>query len=1026
MSFLDTIRTKASTSLASLFDKNNAQPREPRPSRDELFRKEFRLPNDEIIIDESAAEISMSTPYGKKLIRNRSKSIQAQFQPPSPQSPVDSNAIANESEFYTGRLFLSPAFLIFRDTFDRNTFVFTLALATIKRVERLPSKSYVFALSITTYHGQNFIIQLIGIRSQSEKFSHNLRNALKANVPHMKALKQFLNTLYSEYLLTESAVSDEARSEHQKRTAPPSGGLGQNFRYPGDARKLRDKSKMRLWFDFFRTNGRNLTIVKQPLFYKLIRVGLPNRLRGEIWELSCGSIYLRMQNQREYEEILEANKGKRSLAIDEIEKDLNRSLPEYPAYQSDEGIDRLRRVLTAYSWKNPDVGYCQAMNIVMAALLIYMSEEQAFWCLSVLCDRMVPGYYSNTMYGTLLDQKVFEALVEKTMPVLWENMVKADIQLSVVSLPWFLSFFISTMPMVFAFRIVDVFFLNGPKALFQVALAILKVNGEALLGAIDDGMFIGILKDYFATLDHSAHPDSRNEKYRSITKFQELLVVAFKEFSVVTDDMINQERSNHKHSVLEGIESFVKRTQIRNLPRTPNITPNDLSNIYDRFYSAIQSDRLGLGSSINNSRMDFDSFRIFLSGIADWAKLPEDKNNKRNGKTRSDSNHSKSKSPIRGLDPLPKEHFLYRLFSRWDTELQGSLTLSNVAEGLNNMVGNDLMASMSNFFELYDEEGTEKVDREGILKMSEDLLYLTSPWRECEELDILTQKEIEKAVAKKLLEYEKKQQEAIDFDDPDIVIPDMIDVDRTPFEHQQQERYLSSVSSFIQRAFEYAIPAELPADFDPLMNNAQINNASKPLSMSANAALDPNHPRYITLATFRMVFLADETLELFFSETFPNSIHVDRSIDYNKTRPTTLRDVFDGIISDGKRVANEVKRRMDEFDMAARASEDNRSIRSRAKSNVSEDEDEEDDYGPGSLGDRDRDLLNDTEVVDVLNPSASTPDNERERIEFQRQKELSRSSVADLGGLGIGFASLNLGKGEQGNPKTSPLVEFEN
>ena len=120
-------------------------------------------------------------------------------------------------------------------------------------------------------------------------------------------------------------------------------------------------------------NGRNITLIRQPTFHKLIRVGLPNRLRGEIWELTSGSLLLRLRSPKLYEDTLNQFKGQESLAIDEIEKDLNRSLPEYPGFQSEEGIGRLRRVLTAYSWINAEIGYCQAMNIVVAALLMFVS-----------------------------------------------------------------------------------------------------------------------------------------------------------------------------------------------------------------------------------------------------------------------------------------------------------------------------------------------------------------------------------------------------------------------------------------------------------------------------------------------------------------------------------------------------------------------------------------------------------------------------------------------------------------------------
>jgi hypothetical protein len=212
-------------------------------------------------------------------------------------------------------------------------------------------------------------------------------------------------------------------------------------------------------------------MIRTPNFGKLVRVGLPNSLRGEIWEMCSGAAYLRFANAGVYEELLKKYAGQESLSTEEIEKDLNRSLPEYAGYQTPEGIGRLRRTLTAYAWQNPELGYCQAMNIVTSAVLIYTTEEQAFWLLTVLVDRLCPGYYSTSMYGALLDQIIFEQLVERTMPLLSNHFKKADFQLSVACLPWFLSLYINSIPLVFAFRILDCLFMEGPRILFQIGYA---------------------------------------------------------------------------------------------------------------------------------------------------------------------------------------------------------------------------------------------------------------------------------------------------------------------------------------------------------------------------------------------------------------------------------------------------------------------------------------------------------------------------------------------------------------------------
>ena len=69
----------------------------------------------------------------------------------------------------------------------------------------------------------------------------------------MKLLKPFTASLYSEYLLT--AVEDET-AEGDARGAGGEGkgiyerGLGETHGFPGDARKLRERSKIKLWKEY--------------------------------------------------------------------------------------------------------------------------------------------------------------------------------------------------------------------------------------------------------------------------------------------------------------------------------------------------------------------------------------------------------------------------------------------------------------------------------------------------------------------------------------------------------------------------------------------------------------------------------------------------------------------------------------------------------------------------------------------------------------------------------------------------------
>ncbi|KAK0497456.1 rab-GTPase-TBC domain-containing protein [Armillaria luteobubalina] len=648
---------------------------------------------------------------------------------------VLSLGVQGEEDSYAGKLHLIAPYLAFT-SLDRKSVRFTIPLSTIRRVERLNARAGIYALSLALFHGGKIIVQLTSLRPTADQFCSLLRDALKIELQRgqMKAVKGFVKTCYSEALVpTTSSVADQEREdgslisqekEHpEPRETTYHGGLGLRFKFPGDPKKLREASKIKLWTNYLRTHGRNLTLLRYPQCTRLVQVGLPNRLRGEMWETLSGSIYLRFSNPGYYDRILEENKGRTSTSTEDIEKDLHRSLPEYAGYQSEEGIGALRRVLQAYSFKNPELGYCQAMNILAAAILIYMSEEQAFWLLEVLCDRLLPGYYAPSMHGTLLDQRVFESLVQRCLPIIHDHFQEVDVQLSVASLPWFLSLYINSMPMIFAFRVVDCFFCMGPKVLFQVGLAILKINGEKLLQIQDDGQFLNLMRDYFASLGDSAHPESTDPRARAITRFQELLLVSFREFSVITDDMILSERKRFRSEIIHSIESFSKRSAVRNLKSLGRFNKEQAGLIYDSLYMSmciyppppvapplptLLTPADGTEEK-PETRIGLKTFQYFLSEIATWAR---DERIVRNGFQQR-------------IDREMAEHeFIDRLFFFWDTSCRGALSFQDLVSGLDGVMFNDLMENIEWFFNLHDKNKDGYLTKDEVLTLSESFLFI--------------------------------------------------------------------------------------------------------------------------------------------------------------------------------------------------------------------------------------------------------------------------------------------------------------
>jgi len=94
--------------------------------------------------------------------------------------------------------------------------------------------------------------------------------------------------------------------------------------------------------------------------------------------------------------------------------------------------------------------------------------------------------------GALVDQAVFEELIREHLPQLVEHMTDLSF-FSSVSLSWFLTLFVSVLPIESAVNVVDCFFYDGVNAILQLGLAVLQANASQLSASSDEGQALMVL-----------------------------------------------------------------------------------------------------------------------------------------------------------------------------------------------------------------------------------------------------------------------------------------------------------------------------------------------------------------------------------------------------------------------------------------------------------------------------------------------------------------------------------------------------
>ncbi|XP_068129711.1 TBC1 domain family member 2B [Hyperolius riggenbachi] len=259
------------------------------------------------------------------------------------------------------------------------------------------------------------------------------------------------------------------------------------------------------WENYFASTV-NREMVRSPELKNLVRSGIPHQHRSKMWKLFVNQHIKKIKDEIPadyFANHLRNALEKQNPASKQIELDLMRTLPNNKHYtcSTSEGIQKLRNVLLAYSWRNPDIGYCQGLNRLAAIALLYLDQEDAFWCLVTIVEVFMPrDYYTKTLLGSQVDQRVFKDLMNEKLPRLTAHFEQYSVDYTLITFNWFLVVFVDSVASDIFFRIWDTFLYEGSKVIFRFALALFKYKEEEFLKLQDSTSIFKYLRYFSRTI----------------------------------------------------------------------------------------------------------------------------------------------------------------------------------------------------------------------------------------------------------------------------------------------------------------------------------------------------------------------------------------------------------------------------------------------------------------------------------------------------------------------------------------------
>jgi hypothetical protein len=256
-----------------------------------------------------------------------------------------------------------------------------------------------------------------------------------------------------------------------------------------------NKSRLRKW-DRMSRNGVCSFMRSHPASFRrrLLR-GIPAEHRWTVWKSLLLDI-TRVNSSRDAEErekFLFSGPNASSCVAgllraetkwsQSIKVDVPRTFSECQAF-TEEDRASLCRILNAYAFLNPQVGYCQGMGYVAGVLLLASGgceHEALFFFVRLMEDCGLRELYSEgfpLMHKYVED---FQFFMDELLPELQQHFNREGVQPEHYLHQWFLTVFACCLPMQTVLLLWDSFMCNGLETVVLAAVALLSSVKEVLL-----------------------------------------------------------------------------------------------------------------------------------------------------------------------------------------------------------------------------------------------------------------------------------------------------------------------------------------------------------------------------------------------------------------------------------------------------------------------------------------------------------------------------------------------------------------